>query len=254
MVPESNVSITGGPLNAAFINNIQNYLHVRDPLDMLHFFAQRAGAPPVGQCFGWGGWIEGSEAGNYMMGAGSALRWQPDDALLRANLATVVAGIQSYADPSDGYLWAFAESDIWMDNLPDYCAGWVTRGLIDSHAAGIPNALEMARASISLFNNHSTLPWFLPQNGGPNPVLPYPSGFNNVTVGGYGQPEGHMIYIEYQGMIKHTLLALSGMGTQADLDIMEDLYIEQWWISALLSMDLYHAIWHRQFFRLVGVM
>jgi hypothetical protein len=97
----------------------------------------------------------------------------------------------------------------------------------------------------------------------PDPVQPYPSGFNNVSDGGYGQASGcvlcggtwrqplycpwlvpvgthvcwclpppplctlsyppprHMIYIQYQGMIKHTLMALSGVGTQADLDIIE---------------------------------
>ena len=57
-----------------------------------------------------------------------------------------------------------------------------------------------------------------------------------------------MIYIQYQGIIKHTLMALSGAGTQADIDIVQDLYQEDWWLSALLARDPYHAIWHRQFF------
>ena len=57
-----------------------------------------------------------------------------------------------------------------------------------------------------------------------------------------------MIYIEYQGMIKHTLMALSEAGTQADVDVIRDHYQEDWWLNALLSMDLYHGIWHRQFF------
>lgn len=90
---------------------------------------------------------------------------------------------------------AFNESDIWGDNYPDYCASWVTRGLLDAHGAGISGALDLARQSISYFNNHSSLPWFLPPNGGPSPVWPYPSGFNNVSSGGYGQAYGHMIYI-----------------------------------------------------------
>jgi hypothetical protein len=126
------------------------------------------------------------------MGAGGALRFV-DDAELRANVQQVVDGIAGYADNVTGWLWAFDEDDIWADNLPDYCAGWVTRGLIDADGAGINGSLALARQSISLFNNHTRLPWFLPQNGGPNPVQPYPSGFNNVSNGGYGQAQGHMV-------------------------------------------------------------
>jgi hypothetical protein len=43
-------------------------------------------------------------------------------------------------------------------------------------------------------------------------------------------------------------MALSRAGTQADVDILEKLYIEQWWLEALLAGDELHAIWHRTFF------
>ncbi len=59
-----------------------------------------------------------------------------DDPLLKANVQTVVNGIAQYTDPVTGWLWAFNESDIWADNLPDYCASWVTRGLLDAHGTG----------------------------------------------------------------------------------------------------------------------
>ena len=213
---------------------------------MLYWFYMRAGkTPPNGsQCFGWDGWIKGSATGNFMMGAGSYLTWARDDAL-QAGVQSVVDGIASLKSPT-GWLWAFDEADIDADNLPDYCASWVTRGLLDAHAGGVAGALDVARASISLFNNHSALPLFLPPNGGPNPSLPYPDGFNNVTNGGYGAARGHMIYIQYQGMIKHSLMALSQEGTQADVDILQKLYVEQWWIDALVRRDMFHAIWHRQ--------
>jgi hypothetical protein len=42
-VPPGGVSITGGPLLGAFEGNMNNYLHLRDPQDMLYYFAQRAG-------------------------------------------------------------------------------------------------------------------------------------------------------------------------------------------------------------------
>jgi hypothetical protein len=246
-VPTANVSITGGPLATGFDENLNHYLKTRDPQDMLHFFAMRAtNQTNVGQCYGWGGWIEGSETGNFLMGAGGALRWV-DDAQLRNNTAQVVNGIAQYAS-QDGWIFAFNESAISYDNLPDYCKSWVVRGLLDAHGAGIENALETARIGVSYFNNHTQLPFFLPQNGGPNPILPFPSGFNNVTRGGYGQPSGHMIYIEYQGMISHTLMALTEVGTQADIDIISDHYSEQWWLKALLANDTFNGIHHRQFF------
>lgn len=246
-VPAAGVALAAGsPLATGFAGNLA-YLRSRDPLDMLYFFARRAGvAQPPGRCYGWGGWIPGSEAGNFLMGAGNAVRWT-DDPLLRANTRQVVAGIANYSQPN-GWAWAFAEESIADDNLPDYCASWVVRGLLDAHGAGTPGALAVARSTVSLFNNHSSLPFLLPPNGGPSPVLPYPSGFNNVTDGGYGQASGHMIYIQYQGMIKHTLMALSEVGTQADIDIVRDHYAEDWWLQALLAMDPFHAIWHRQFF------
>jgi hypothetical protein len=193
------VSLQGGPIASAFTGNLNDYLLLRDPTDMLYWFNWRAtgNQTPPGQCFGWDGWIKGSATGNYLMGAGSALQWTESPAL-RASVAAVVAGIRQFQDPATGWLWAWKESDMVdnADNMPDYCAGWVTRGLLDAAGAGVPDALALARDSISLFNNHTSLPWILPQNGGPNPVQPFPSGFNNVTDGGYGQKAGHMIYIE----------------------------------------------------------
>ncbi len=52
----------------------------------------------------------------------------------------------------------------------------------------------------------------------------------------------------WQGLPKHTLLALTPAGTQADVDISEDLYVEKWWLDALITRDAFNAIWHRTFF------
>ena len=184
-----------GLLGAAFAAHHDEYLSVRSPLDMLFFFYDRAGqqAPPGAQCFGWDEWIKGSATGNYLMGAGSYLQWARDD-VLAARVQQVVDGIKALQEP-DGWLWAFNESDIWSDNLPDYCAGWVTRGLLDADRGGAAGAYDLARQQISIFNNHSALAHFLPPNGGPNPVQPFPSGFNNVTNGGYGNGPGHMMCV-----------------------------------------------------------
>lgn len=240
------VTLSSGLLGDSFTNHYQTYLLVRDPEDMLVFFAERANKPSNGKCFGWDMWIKGSATGNFLMGAGSYLQWAKDDTL-RARVQSVVDGITSYQEPN-GWMFAFNESDIGTDNLPDYCKSWLMRGLIDASNAGINGALDIGRSGLSYFNNHSQLAFFLPQNGGPNPVEPYPAGFDNKTHGGYGQPSGHMIYIEYQGMIAHTLMAQTEKGTQADIDIVQRLYIEEWWIQALIDRDPFHAIWHRQFF------
>jgi hypothetical protein len=146
------------------------------PLVQTRRFAVRAGVQnPPGKCFGWGGWIPGSEAGAALMGMGNALRWTDNAPNLAANAAQILSGIANYSQPN-GWLFAFNESLISADNLPDYCAGWVTRGLLALAGQGdFPEALALARGQISVFNNHSLLPTFLPPNGGPNPVQPYPS-------------------------------------------------------------------------------
>lgn len=105
----------GGAIGGGFFRHADQYLRTRDPKDMLYWFAQRAGKSSGGQCFGWGGWIKGSETGNYLMGAGSFLQ-HVDDAALRASVEMVVAGIRSYQDPSTGWLWAVNETDLPTDN------------------------------------------------------------------------------------------------------------------------------------------
>ena len=192
------VTLLSGPLYDAFSWNMESYLSLRDPEDMLYYFRQRASPggrepPPNSSCFGWDGWLHGSAAGAFMMGAGSALQWA-NHSLLSTNLDTIVNGMRALSDGTTGWVWAFNETDLGTDNYPDYVAGWVTRGLLDAAAAGVPDALRLARQSISLFNNHSSLPWFLPANGGPTPTYERPStGFDNVTRGGYGKPAGHML-------------------------------------------------------------
>ena len=67
---------------------------------------------------------------------------------------------------------------------PRPLAGWVTRGLLAlAGQGGFPTALPLARGQISVFNNHSLLPMFLPPNGGPNPVQPYPSEYTYLRQG-----------------------------------------------------------------------
>ena len=111
--------------------------------------------------------------------------------------------------------------------------------------------LVPAAADFDYFNNHSSLPTFLPADGGPGVlppgIAPYPVNFNNDTIGGYGTNTGHTIYLIYQGLIHTSRLALSSLGTQSDVDLFTRHYQEDWWLAALLARDL-SAIWHRTFY------
>jgi hypothetical protein len=61
------VTLQGGPLADAFQGNLNDYLLLRDPADMLHWFAWRATGvePNNSQCFGWDKWIKGSATGQW---------------------------------------------------------------------------------------------------------------------------------------------------------------------------------------------
>lgn len=43
-------------------------------------------------------------------------------------------------------------------------------------------------------------------------------------------------------------MARSALGTQADVDIVTNLYTEDWWLRALIARDARSAIWQRTFF------
>ena len=241
----------GGLLRSMFEGNLV-YLLQYSVDDMLFPFRQRAGLPNPGQCFGWDcpvNWIEGSTAALFLMGAGNHLRWE-EHAQLRAMMNAVVSGIKECAQPN-GFIMGFNESELVTDEHPDYTLSWTTHGLLAAHAAGHPDALQLARGMVSLFNNHSLLPLFLPPDGGDEPFAapavfppPFPQ-WDNVTNQGESPLHGHSIYLIYQGLIHQTQMALSEAGTQADVDLVAQLYEEGWWLQQLAAGDP-GAIWHRQ--------
>ena len=49
---------------------------------------------------------------------------------------------------------------------------------------------------------------------------------------------GHTIYLIVQGIIHNTRMALSPVGTLADVDLVANLYGEPWWLDALAARDL----------------
>jgi hypothetical protein len=214
------------------------------------------------------------------MGAGNHLRWE-EHAQLRANMDAVVAGISECRAPN-GFIMGFNESELATDEHPDYtrkyfrnrphhspppptlpnpvgivpggpsAVSWTTHGLLAAHRAGNTQALPLIRGMLNLFNNHTQLPLFLPPDGGDPPyatpeVFPPPfPGWDNVTNQGMSLPHGHAIYLIYQGLIHQTQMALSEAGTQADVDLVQRMYEEDWWLQQLAARDP-GAVWHRQY-------
>ena len=251
-VPTSGVTLKPGLLRDAFDINAL-YLLGFEVDDLLFDFRRRANVSqaPGAKCVGWDcrvDWIEGSLAGLYLMGAGGHLRWE-EHAQLRAAMDKLIDGIANCTEP-DGYLAAFTQAKLATDEHPDYTTSWTVHGFLEAHVAGNAKALRMIRAHMNVFNNHTLLPTFLPPDGGnwpwQVPAGPWPGGINNVSQFTGSTLTGHTIYLIVQGLIHSTRMALSPAGTQADIDLLESMYIEPWWVEALAARDA-RVIGHKMF-------
>ena len=227
---------------------------------------------PAGGLGPWEDTLQGAAAGLFLQGAGSLLRFE-DHAGLRQQMDALVSAIESFQE-ADGYAMAFARNDSYRRENPNYVTAWLTHGMLEAHIAGNPAALPLIRRHLNWYNNHSFLPLMLPTLGGPaslDPSKPTPDGFPAGTgaedAAGYGggfrgdgcslggvtnsQPPGfcinhHLLYLSYQGMIKHTRMALTPLGTAADVRTAL-LYAEDWWLDRLAARDP-AAIWQRRFY------
>ena len=261
-VPTGNVTLRAGVLRTAFDNNILYLTQVFSVDDMLFQFRKRAGnANPPGQCHGWdcqADWIEGSIAGLFLMGAGGHLRWV-EHPQLRAMMDALIDGIENCTE-ADGYLAAFTQAKLATDEHPDYTTSWTVHGFLEAAIAGNAKALGMIRRHMNVFNNHTLIPTFLPPDGGnwpwQAPLGPAPPGFVNHTTSGSGTMTGHTVYLIVQGIIHNTLMALSPVGTQADVDLVRSLYGEPWWLEALAARDLTvvgDKQWYAHNYQLTGI-
>ena len=232
---------------------------------------------------GWDGGLKGSVSGLFLMGSGGVLRWEevPE---LRTMMDAVVQGIRGCAQ-DDGYIMPFPQNDTIVRENPNYVTAWVTHGMIEASIAGNTDALPLMRGHLSWFNNNTYLPLFLPAAGGPLSYSPdfYPNIYGNAFDGGSSRPPDpggdgsftaindpvaglseptcsqdvrknggigcsnhHALSLMYQGMIKHTRMALTALGTQADVDVVRNLYEERWWLEQLAARNV-SAIWLRHF-------
>jgi len=253
-IPTRGVSLNGGLLQAASDASIAYLLKTYTVDNLLFNFRKRAGLPqPTGaHCMGWdcrADWIEGSPAGLFLMGAGGHLRWR-EHPELRSMMDELIDGIENCTEP-DGWLSAYTQDKMATDEHPDYTTSWTVHGFLEASMAGNSKALPMIRRHMNVFNNHTLIPTFLPPDGGNWPWKvpdgPWPGGANNKTDSGGGTMTGHTIYLIVQGIIHSTRLALSPVGTQADIDIVKNLYGEPWWLKALAARDP-NVIGHKLFF------
>ena len=214
-VPTTGVTVHRGPLKDAFDANVQYLLQI--PVnDMLYWFRSRNGErSPPGQNWGWDNsgvdrpeGLRGSVAGAFLMGAGGAVRWQPDFETggdLRSRIHQVVQGIKKASEP-DGYIMAFPRNESNYHENPDYVTSWLTHGLLEAAVAGETDALHLLRGHFDWFNTAQNLPLFLP------PALPTGKGpffdSNGNSVRNSVQfDHGHKIYLIYQGIIHNRSLA-----------------------------------------------
>jgi Beta-L-arabinofuranosidase, GH127 len=122
----------------------------------------------------------------------------------------------------------------------------LTHGLLEADLAGVTGSAEILRRHFDWFDYAiDELAQFLPALGGPNVTGdPWPGG---VPPDPYGEPFCRRDLQTNQGMVHNTRMALSRVGTQRDVDVVIDLYLEQWWVDALAAQDP-SAIWMRHFY------
>lgn len=208
-IPRGGVTLTGGRLKTLWDNNI-SFLKRFDLDRMLYWYRVRAGRPAPGVPYGnLGGHFEqnirGQTAGEFLMGAATALLWKEDEKL-RQMVNAVVDGIEECAE-EDGYILAIPKEKFSTDEYPNYVRAWVTFGLLAAGAVGNEKAYGMARRMGDWFNTCDCLPYVKDLNLG------------------------------FQGILANTELYRSPVGVEKDLQIAQKYYREEWWLDQLLNHE-----------------
>ena len=204
--PVDGVELTGGPLLAAFENNI-GYLKSLSLDSILYWFRIKAGLPAPGQPYRghFEDNIKGQTAGLFLMGAANSLRWKTD-AALRAEVEAVVDGIERAAEP-DGFFEPIDRSEFGTLEYPNYVRVWMNYGLKAASLIGNRKALPLMRGMQSWFNACDE-----------RPIVKY-------------------LGLAYQGVIANTTVALSEVGQPEDLQAVVDWYQEDWWLGQFIRKD-----------------
>ena len=207
--PMGGVQLTGGALKDAFENNV-NFLKKFDMDRMLYWYRVHKGKPAPGVPYaGDAGHFEnnlkGQTAGEFMMGAGTALLWQEDETL-RAMVQGLIAEMDECRE-EDGFIIPIPREQFDTKEYPNYTRAWITFGLLDAGYAGESRAFELARDMADYFN-HSN-------------VLPYVKDLN----------------LGFQGILANTRMYDAPNGKWEDMQVAIDHYQETWWLKQVIAGD-----------------
>ena len=207
--PMGGVQLTGGALKDAFENNV-NFLKKFDMDRMLYWYRVHKGKPAPGVPYaGDAGHFEnnlkGQTAGEFMMGAGTALLWREDETL-RAMVQGLIAEMDECRD-EDGFIIPIPREQFDTKEYPNYTRAWITFGLLDAGYAGESRAFELARDMADYFN-HSN-------------VLPYVKDLN----------------LGFQGILANTRMYDAPNGKWEDMQVAIDHYQETWWLKQVIAGD-----------------
>ena len=207
--PMGGVQLTGGALKDAFENNV-SFLKKFDMDRMLYWYRVHKGKPAPGVPYaGDAGHfknnLKGQTAGEFMMGAGTALLWQEDETL-RAMVQGLIAEMDECRD-EDGFIIPIPREQFDTKEYPNYTRAWITFGLLDAGYAGESRAFELARDMADYFN-HSN-------------VLPYVKDLN----------------LGFQGILANTRMYDAPNGKWEDMQVAIDHYQETWWLKQVIAGD-----------------
>ena len=207
--PMGGVRLTGGRYKRVFENNVR-FLKDFDVDRMLYWYrvhkgVDAPGVPYAGDAGHFENNLKGQTAGEFLMGAGTALLWEEDETL-RHMVREVLAGMEACRD-EDGFIIPIPREQFSTREYPNYTRAWITFGLLDAGYAGETRAFELARDMTDVFNKSD--------------VLPYVKDLN----------------LGFQGILAYTRMYDAPNGAPEDIRVGIDAYQETWWLEQLIRGD-----------------
>jgi hypothetical protein len=207
--PMGGVRLTGGAFMRAFQDNI-GFLKGFDLDRMLYWYRVHKGkdAPSVPYAGAHGHFennLKGQTAGEFMMGAGTALLWREDETL-RGMVKALLDEMEACRD-EDGFIIPIPREEFKTKEYPNYTRAWITFGLIDAGYAGEEKGFRLARDMSDYFNACDVLPYVKDMNLG------------------------------FQGILANTRMYDAPNGKWEDMQVAIDHYQETWWLEQITAGD-----------------
>jgi uncharacterized protein len=207
--PKSGIKLTGGRLRNAFERNI-SFLKGFDLDRMLYWYRVHAGKPAPGAPYAFGDGhfennLKGQTAGEFLMGACTALLWE-NDIQLRDRVRSLLAEMEACRDP-DGFIIPVSREEFFTKEYPNYTRAWITFGLLDAGYSGEASAFRLAREMSDCFYGCNELRYVKDLNLG------------------------------FQGILANTRMYDAPNGKWEDIQTAVDCYQEEWWLQQLVNKN-----------------